>query len=425
MTAPIPPEVPHAVEAERVVLGAMLSSPESAEVAQGRLAPADFYDPKHARLFDVLVEEFRAGRPTEPNAILGRLVDKGLHKHLDATWVFELYQQAPMDPTGLNHYLDRIRDRSIRRSLVVVSTRNAQQAAEDTTRSAHALVELARQSLDTIEATAGQDDHKPVVMREFLQGTEEYDWLIPGLIERADRVILTGPESFGKSTLMRQIVVCAAAGVDPFTGKKIDPLRGLVVDCENPPGLNRRRYRPLIDLANQFGQPGTADRLFIESRPEGLDLMSANDSAWLTRQVRMTRPDFLVVGPIYKLHSGDPDKEETARKIIQVIDYIRSKFKPAVLMEAHSPHGDSKGPRPVRPAGTAVWKRWPDFGIGLRPVGSPEAFETDRTAQFITWKARDGRDWPEGVRSGRQWPWVATIPGELEVFHPNMKARST
>jgi ATPase subunit of ABC transporter with duplicated ATPase domains len=51
----------------------------------------------------------------------------------------------------------------------------------------------------------------------------EYDWLIPGLLERGDRVIVTGQEGKGKSTLLRQIGVQVAAGIHPFTLDDIVP----------------------------------------------------------------------------------------------------------------------------------------------------------------------------------------------------------
>jgi RecA-family ATPase len=40
--------------------------------------------------------------------------------------------------------------------------------------------------------------------------------VIPGLLERRDRLMLTGEEGLGKSYLLRQIAVMAAAGLDPF-----------------------------------------------------------------------------------------------------------------------------------------------------------------------------------------------------------------
>jgi hypothetical protein len=45
---------------------------------------------------------------------------------------------------------------------------------------------------------------------------DEFDWIVPGLIERGDRLMLTGFEGLGKSMLTRQLAVTMAAGLHPF-----------------------------------------------------------------------------------------------------------------------------------------------------------------------------------------------------------------
>src|SRR5438132_11941606 len=69
---------------------------------------------------------------------------------------------------------------------------------------------------------------------EFLNEDEpEYDWVIPEVVERGDRVVLTGGEGMGKSTLLRQIAIQAAAGVHPFTLEAMTPVRVMLLDLEN------------------------------------------------------------------------------------------------------------------------------------------------------------------------------------------------
>lgn len=82
------------------------------------------------------------------------------------------------------------------------------------------------------------DAHRPMVtpdeitdgdgpdpeLDQFLAEPEpDYDWLIPDILERGDRVILTGGEGAGKSTLLRQIGVQCASGIHPFTHATIKP----------------------------------------------------------------------------------------------------------------------------------------------------------------------------------------------------------
>ena len=91
----------------------------------------------------------------------------------------------------------------------------------------------AQSIIDGIEA---EGDVTTPSLREFLDRDDpDHDWVIPGLLERGDRFILTGSEGLGKSVLQRQLAVCAAAGVHPFNHPRVEPVRVLLIDCENGP----------------------------------------------------------------------------------------------------------------------------------------------------------------------------------------------
>lgn len=237
--------------------------------------------------------------------------------------------------------------------------------------------------------TVGPD---PDIHELFAEPEPEYRWLIPDLLERADRLILTGPEGGGKSTLLRQMGVTSAAGIHPFTEDDIDPIRVLYVDLENSRRHTRRQLEPLVIQA----QNRLAPRALIPIiRPEGLDLLTAADSAWLHQRVEANQPDILIIGPLYKLALGDPTSEEAARHVAFTLDSLRATYDVALLIEAHQPH-KSNGQRPDRPYGASLWMRWPEFGLALTPGG------------FLAhWRgARDERQWPAFLRRGGTWPWT-------------------
>ena len=50
--------------------------------------------------------------------------------------------------------------------------------------------------------------------KEFLESEMDlsYDWLIPDLLERGERVIVVAAEGAGKTTLMRQVALMSSAG---------------------------------------------------------------------------------------------------------------------------------------------------------------------------------------------------------------------
>lgn len=223
---------------------------------------------------------------------------------------------------------------------------------------------------------------------------EPYDWLVPGLIEARDRIMLTGLEGGGKSTLARQLAAQIAHGLHPFGDEPFEPVPALVVDCENS---ERQVRRKSAILRKQAGVP-----LNFVFRPDGVDLSIVQHVAWLEDKIKQARPRLLVIGPVYKMAGGDPKDEQTAKSVATTLDHLRVEHNLALVMEAHTPYADgSRSKRPERPYGASLWSRWPEFGLYLAPDG-----------ELRHWRGqRDEREWPTKLKRGETWPW------EVEVGH--------
>jgi hypothetical protein len=266
---------------------------------------------------------------------------------------------------------------------------------------------MAKHMIATVDMPLGAGVPSPSAA-EFLQGEDTYNWLVEGLLERRDRLIITGGEGGGKSTLLRQLAVQFAAGIHPFRFHPTTPIRVLQVDVENSAPQIRRAIEPMMAVASE--RPGwNADNLRIEVRTDGLDLTQRHDSRWLLERVASNRPDVLITGPIYKLHAEDPNDELPARRVARVLDMIRDKYDCAIVLEAHAPHGQGGAARSLRPFGSSLWLRWPEFGYGLK--ADREAGEINghpAAVWFEAWRgARDQREWPARLSGdGREfWPW--------------------
>jgi replicative DNA helicase len=225
-------------------------------------------------------------------------------------------------------------------------------------------------------------------------------------VDREDGMYVAGEACIPthNSTLFRQLAVMTAGGLHPFTGRSIPQQRVLYVDCENGPTHMRRKLRPLAIQAKAHG-PGAGSTLFIEGRPEGLNLLDPAGQQWLVARVAALQPAVLFTGSLYKLFEGDPNKEEPARAVAAVLDRCRAVANCAIVIEAHSGHGmTAAGDRHVRPVGASLWLRWPEFGYGLR--ATKDFDPATRVVEFTPWRGdRDERNWPRRLKAGSTWPW--------------------
>jgi replicative DNA helicase len=203
-------------------------------------------------------------------------------------------------------------------------------------------------------------------LADVLDGEDEYDWLIPNLLERQDRLVLTGGEGAGKSTFVRQIAICAAAGVHPTTTRSVDPVRVLVIDAENSEKQWRRASRTIVTQARHLGQTDPATSLRLACVPR-LDVTNERDLGAVHRLVDEHEPDLLVIGPLYRLIPRAITNDDDAAPLLTALDGLRARGL-ALVMEAHAGHASGmNGQRDLRPRGSAALMGWPEFGLGHRP----------------------------------------------------------
>lgn len=228
----------------------------------------------------------------------------------------------------------------------------------------------------------------------LLEQESDYDWLVPGLFERGDRVIFTGGEGKGKSTLMRQMAIQISLGIHPFTLEAIGARSVLFIDLENSRKQIRRALTKIVgeyELEDQMLQ--------IATWPSGVDLTDPRQQLAFTKIMNDTLPDVVFIGPMYKM-APHLETEEQSSKLSSFLDMIRSQYNVCLVMESHQPHqvvADGRRYRPERPFGSSLWLRWPEFGICIEDDGTLRHWRGARDAD---------REWPIKLRKhGDEWPW--------------------
>lgn len=246
-----------------------------------------------------------------------------------------------------------------------------------------------------------------VVWQDFLEEADDdtYDWVIPGVLERGERVMVVAAEGVGKTMLARQVALCAAAGIHPFTFQKIPPIRTLTIDLENPEKIIRRTSRSIMAQAMRHSGVKKVDAHLLV-KPDGLDLTSAKDRILIEQYIEMVKPELICLGPMYKsfVDNGTRTSEALAIEVAKYLDMIRDVYKCALWLEHHAPLGSTGASRDLRPFGSSVWSRWPEFGIALTPDPTNLAGYVYDVGHFRG--ARDKRPWPTKLTRGTDLPFV-------------------
>lgn len=391
--------------AERAVIGTCLAAGRVPDAILELLRPSDVWTPVLQHVAEAAWDLTARGKPCDPAAVRAELLRRGVRS--DATngvWLVEV--QSAAVPSAVTHHARTLRDLSVRRDLIAHAERAIQQAEKPTEDPYDVAASLHVHAGVLAERADVQAPERLVDAHEFVAGPLDYDWLVPGLLERGDRLLLTAGEGAGKSVLTRQIAVTVAAGVHPFSlgaGARFDPKPVLLVDLENGTRHLRRALAPLLETAWKQGRPVPTDGLHVESRPSGIDLTRPEDEAWLSRVVEAAQPELLVIGPLYRMHATDMAKEEPARHLTRVLDVLRARHGCALVVETHAPHAGVQATRNLRPVGSSLFMRWPEFGYGLSPAAEDGVFD------LKTWRGpRDERQWPTQLRwgSSSEWPWM-------------------
>ena len=390
---------------EQMLIATCLAYPDAVTLTRGRVEAEDFIDPRYQHLYTAILTEYAEAGTVNPITVHQRATTAGL-RGVDLVDLYR-WQEAISSAAVAPTLADQVRDGALRYRLGLMVGQMHQRISDTGTPVADSVSEMLAALTQIRDGATGGTTLAAKTLGEILATEDEpEDWVIPGLFERGDRLILTGYEGLGKTSWLRQIGICAAAGLNPVTLEPLDrQIRVLFVDVENSERQWRRETRRMAVTAERGGLGSPRDYVHVHTGAR-MDLRKDRDLGLVHRLVDQYQPEILVIGPLYRLTPNGINNDEEAAPLIAALDTLRDRGL-VLAMEAHAPKG-SMGERNLAPRGSAALMGWPEFGFGLAPKDMDETGRI-QTAEVVRWRGdRDrGRQWPKMLWAGGPFPWTA------------------
>lgn len=219
-----PQSVPHNIEAEQALLGAILTNNEAYHRAADIVTPEHFYEPLHRQIFEVMAKFAKAGKKADVTTIKTYLPPMVLE---DLTMAQYLARLAAEATTIINapDYARAIRDLSVLRSLCEISGQIHSEAVnpgsefapdqqiEEAEKLLHELAKTGQQqrgfqtfaaALTEAVSTIASAYERAGGLSGYATGLVDLDRLMGGL-QKSDLIILAGRPAMGKTSLATNI----------------------------------------------------------------------------------------------------------------------------------------------------------------------------------------------------------------------------
>jgi hypothetical protein len=212
----VAPALPHSVEAERAILGAILLGGGGTEDAVSRIQESDFFIPSHQVIFRNLKALREAGSPTNDLVLLyDSLRSRG---ELEAAGGIAYLSQLPEElprRANLDYYIGIILLNSQLRSRANVAQRILTLVLGPNGNSAEILREISILSAPLRDEVGQKRKLRFMSGAELAGSTDEaVEWIVPGYVARGAISEIGAKVKAGKTTLIAALVRAAADGED-------------------------------------------------------------------------------------------------------------------------------------------------------------------------------------------------------------------
>lgn len=216
--------MPHSIEAEKAVVGAMLMDNDKEAIlsASEIISGQDFYQAAYGTIFDTMVELFNEGKPVDSLTLMERLKEKDVPPEIESMEFMRELLNAVTTSANIKYYAEIVSEKSMMRKLIKLNEKIAnscyagkeplEQILETTEKSVFELLQrrntgeyvpikqIVLNALERIEKAAKNKG----VVTGLPTGFIDLDYKLSGL-QPSDLVLVAARPSMGKTAFVLNI----------------------------------------------------------------------------------------------------------------------------------------------------------------------------------------------------------------------------
>ena len=337
--------IPHLIEAEQAVLGAIICNNEAFDRVSDFLIPSHFYVAANQKVYDVICSLIRSGSEASHVTIKANLApDVGADGMDSDRYVDHLMFQSTT-LLSVADFAKVIFDMSKRRDLIALSEEMRQRAyTADIDDEPQTQIEEIEQKLTSLKGgyLNKKFDNIPLSIDQwFDRELPEPDRLMGAWMTTTSRIILNAPTGIGKTNFTMALGAHTSAGIDFLHWRSHRPARVLFIDGEMSRRLLLGRMREAVRRLGM--QPNGFHVLSHEDIP-GFQPLNTSEGRSMFEQIisRIGNLDFVILDNIMSLTKGDMKDEESWADVMPLIKSLTAR-NIGQLWVHHTGHDTSKG----------------------------------------------------------------------------------
>lgn len=189
--------------------------------------------------------------------------------------------------------------------------------------------------IQDIECGGNKDEECETVEELALLEIPEIDWLIKPIVERFGFTLIGAQKGVGKSLVVTQLGLYAAAGISTFLSDEIkirEPLNVLLVQQEvSLPGMVDRLYKmraeKVFELGGRFRQKTTTGNWWNLTKKEDLQKLRS--------LIEKYHPDVLILDPLYTFYPKELNTAGDISPMMEVLSDLKTNYNLGLVVVHH------------------------------------------------------------------------------------------